>query len=118
MDKRIVDDLIKNNTIKDVRLLRLIRQIDEVDENQISEMQWNLYERVVSNKLSRQQVSNYLKDLFGKKQKKVYYKLAYDKKKLNINLNLKAFEGHNPETIIKFVTDNLDKLDTFLTKKK
>jgi len=118
MDKRIVNDLSKNNTIKDVRLLRVIRQIDDVDENQESTMQWNLYENVVKNNLSRQQVANYLKELFQKKRKKVYYNMTIDKKRLKINMNLGAFENHDPETIIKFVTDNLDKLDSFLTAKK
>ena len=118
MDKRIVEDLAKNNTIKDVRLLRVIRQIDDVDENQESTMQWNLYENVVKNNLSRQQVANYLKELFHKKRKKIFYNMTIDKKRLKINLNLGAFENHDPETIIKFVTDNLDKLDSFLTAKK
>ena len=118
MDKRIVEDLAKNNTIKDVRLLRVIRQIDDVDENQESTMQWNLYENVVKNNLSRRQVANYLKELFHKKRKKIFYNMTIDKKRLKINLNLGAFENHDPETIIKFVTDNLDKLDSFLSAKK
>jgi len=118
MDKRIVDDLSKNNTIKDVRLLRAIRQIDDVDENQESTMQWNLYENVVKNNLSRQQVANYLKELFHKKRKKIFYNMTIDKKRLKINMNLGAFENYDPETIIKFVTDNLDKLDSFLSAKK
>ena len=118
MDKRIVEDLAKNNTIKDVRLLRVIRQIDDVDENQESTMQWNLYENVVKNNLSRQQVANYLKELFHKKRKKIFYNMTIDKKRLKINMNLGAFENHDPETIIKFVTDNLDKLDSFLSAKK
>ena len=118
MDKRIVDDLSKNNTIKDVRLLRAIRQIDDVDENQESQMQWDLYQNVVKNNLSRQQVANYLKELFQKKRKKVYYNMTIDKKRLKINMNLGVFENHDPETIIKFVTDNLDKLDSFLSAKK
>jgi len=118
MDKRIVEDLAKNNTIKDVRLLRVIRQIDDVDENQESTMQWNLYENVVKNNLSRQQVANYLKELFHKKRKKIFYNMTIDKKRLKINMNLGAFENYDPETIIKFVTDNLDKLDSFLSAKK
>ena len=118
IDKRIVEDLAKNNTIKDVRLLRVIRQIDDVDENQESTMQWNLYENVVKNNLSRQQVANYLKELFHKKRKKIFYNMTIDKKRLKINMNLGAFENYDPETIIKFVTDNLDKLDSFLSAKK
>ena len=44
--------------------------------------------------------------------------MTIDKKRLKINLNLSAFENHDPETIIKFVTNNLDKLDSFLSAKK
>lgn len=118
MDKHIVEDLTKNNTIKDVRMLRTIRQIDDVDENQESDMQWDLYEKVIAENLSRQQVANYIKELFHKKRKKIFYNMTIDKKRLKINLNLGAFENHDPETIIKFVTDSLDKLDTYISAKK
>ncbi|MBU0488822.1 MAG: ParB/RepB/Spo0J family partition protein [Bacteroidetes bacterium] len=118
MDKRIIDDLVSNNTVKDVRLLRMVRQIDEIDENQESMMQWNLYQQVIEQNMTRQQVANYIKELFFKKKKRVFYNMTIDKKRLKINLNLGAFGNQDPETIIKFVTDNLDKLDTFLSNNK
>ncbi len=56
MDKRIIDDLLKNNTTNDVRMLRMIRKVEPVDENGLSEKQYWLYRKVISEKLSRTQL--------------------------------------------------------------
>lgn len=118
MDSRIINDLTTNNTIKDVRMLRIIRQVEDVDTTQESDKQWELYQNVIENKMSRKDVSDYLRGLFYKKRQRVYYNVVIDKKKLKINLNLGAFEGIDPETIIKFVTENLDKLESQISTKR
>ena len=56
MDKRIIDDLLNNNTTNDVRMLRMIRKVEPVDENGLSEKQYWLYRKVISEKLSRTQL--------------------------------------------------------------
>jgi len=56
MDERIVADLKKNKTINDVRMLRAIRRYGKGDIPGHSEAQWKLYQRILSEKLSRQEV--------------------------------------------------------------
>lgn len=56
MDERIVSDLKKNKTINDVRMLRAIRRYVKADTSGRSDTQWKLYQRIVSEKLSRQEV--------------------------------------------------------------
>ncbi len=56
LDKRIIDDLLKNKKINDVRMMRAIRRVGETDENGYNEDQWNLYQKVIEQGLSRKEV--------------------------------------------------------------
>ncbi len=56
MDKRIIDDLLKNKTTNDVRLLRAIRRSAKTNEEGYSDEQWNLYQRFVNEGLTRKEV--------------------------------------------------------------
>lgn len=58
MDDRIIQDMARKNTIKDARVLRLIRKVEAVDDSQTSYKQWKLYNHVVENNLSRQDVKD------------------------------------------------------------
>ncbi len=55
MDQRIIDDLAKNKSTDDVRLLRAIRKVEKAVDNH-SEKQWALYTEFLTNKLSRKEV--------------------------------------------------------------
>lgn len=61
LDSRIIDDLAKNNLIKDLRILRLIRLSAPVDKNGISNSQWKLYCKVLFTKMGRKELSVLLK---------------------------------------------------------
>ena len=56
MDKRIIDDLLKNKTTNDVRLLRAIRKAGKTNIDGYSEKQWDLYQRFINEGLSRKEV--------------------------------------------------------------
>ena len=56
MDKRIIEDLLKNKTTNDVRLLRAIRRSDKTDSDGLSDVQWSLYERFKKEGLTRAEV--------------------------------------------------------------
>ncbi len=56
MDKRIVDDLLKNKTTNDVRMLRAIRRVEPVNQVGYSEKQWEIYQRFLNENLSREEV--------------------------------------------------------------
>jgi len=56
LDKRIIDDLLKNKKINDVRMMRSIRRVGEADENGYNEEQWKLYQKVIEQGLTRKEV--------------------------------------------------------------
>lgn len=67
MDRRILDDLEKNETISDIRVLRAIRRAGPVDSDGVSEEQYKFYLMVIDNKLSREDVIAYVKSLTSSK---------------------------------------------------
>lgn len=66
LDNRIIDDLAKNNTIKDVRLLRTIRRAEETDKEGYSELQYDLYKKVINENLSRAELNDIVSGLKNK----------------------------------------------------
>jgi len=60
MDQRIINELKGNSSIKDVRILRAIRKFDKAVKNK-SDKQWELYQMVSGEGLSRNQLAKYLK---------------------------------------------------------
>jgi len=62
MDQRIIDDLVANNSVSDVRLLRLIRKSDKVDSTQKSDKQWELYQQVLNKGLDRVALQKLIKN--------------------------------------------------------
>jgi hypothetical protein len=53
MDSRIVEDLVKNSSVRDLKLLCAIRRTAPVDADQRSDYQWDIYNRVINKGLSR-----------------------------------------------------------------
>ncbi|MCF8359997.1 MAG: ParB/RepB/Spo0J family partition protein [Prolixibacteraceae bacterium] len=87
MDQRIIDDLLKNNTTNDVRLLRIIRKVEKVDENQVSEKQWLIYQQFKKEGLSRMEVQALVKAEKGQPEKP--YTVILSANKFHIELNEK-----------------------------
>jgi ParB/RepB/Spo0J family partition protein len=56
MDSRIVEDLAKNSSIKDLKILRIIRNTFPAGGKQTCDPQWELYQRVVDEGLTRTQL--------------------------------------------------------------
>ena len=69
MDKRIIEDVAKHNTIRDVRMLRMIRSVEPTDKKNHSTQQWLLYQKVVNERLTRFQLVDYLKNEKQKREK-------------------------------------------------
>jgi len=84
MDQRIIDDLAENHTVEDVRLLRLIRRREPAKDNQ-SDRQWELYQKVLKEKLTRKDLEKLLK---GKKSSSPDgYRIQFKKKRILIELD-------------------------------
>lgn len=56
LDSRIIDDLIRNRTITDNRMLRALRKFHPVGSEGRSDSQWELYNRMIKEKLTRNEV--------------------------------------------------------------
>ncbi len=56
LDHRIIDDLVKNRTTDDVRLLRVIRRVEPVNAKKESKKQFDLYMRFKHGQLTRSKV--------------------------------------------------------------
>ena len=61
MDKRIIEDVAKHNTIRDVRMLRMIRSVEPTDKKNHSTRQWLLYQKVINERLTRSELQDLLK---------------------------------------------------------
>jgi len=59
MDKRIIEDLVKNKSINDLRILRLIRKAHQATGNR-SDLQWEMYQRVIRERMTRAQLQKEL----------------------------------------------------------
>lgn len=69
LDNRIIDDLVKNRTISDSRMLRAIRKIGSVDSTGKSDKQWELYNRAARYNLSRDQLMQEVKSVKNKEKR-------------------------------------------------
>jgi len=113
MDKRIIEDLVKNDTLRDVRLLRLIRKIEPTDTNQISDKQWHLYQKVVKEKLSRSQVQQLLKEEGPQSKKAIKAKqwvVKPGKKYIDIKLDWSKLNERKRQTLVKLLEEKLQDL--------
>ncbi len=61
LDKRIIDDLIENNSITDQKVLKALRSVEKVDGDGVSEKQFELYESIVRQSLSRKDALDLIK---------------------------------------------------------
>jgi len=95
MDQRIIDDLIANKTTEDVRLLRAIRRVDTAKKNK-SDKQWALYQRYLTENLTRKDVINTVKESKGSSQP---FKIEGSSKSFSIHFNQKLSDEKKDEMI-------------------
>ena len=112
MDRRILEDLEKNDTISDIRVLRAIRRAGPIDSDGISEEQYELYRTVVDNSLSRDEVLKMAK----KRGKRIIRKpvlVRATKKRMTVEIDL---SGLTPENRKKLQSLTEQKLTALLEK--
>ncbi len=113
LDRRVVDDITKTGIVKDVRMLRLIRKIDPADENQFSQKQWDLYKRVLDEKLTRAQVQQIImeKSLQGKRSASTpKWELKPGKKHIGIKLHTGKMDEKRQKRIMQLLEEKLQEL--------
>jgi ParB family chromosome partitioning protein len=61
LDKRIIKDLIVNNSINDQKVLKELRSVEKIDNEGKSALQFETYSHIVENELSRNDALEYIK---------------------------------------------------------
>jgi len=57
LDSRIIEDLVRNNLVKDLKVLRLIRKYSALGDDGRSDEQWELYRKVLFTRMSRRELT-------------------------------------------------------------
>lgn len=118
MDSRIIEDLAKNNTIRDFRILRIIRKSAPAAENK-SDKQWQFYSEIIDRGLSRKEAAQLCSTKTTTQRK--LWKISTDKNLLRINFNVSKLskEQINLFTGIveKSVSEISDKLKSIVAEK-
>lgn len=109
LDSRIIEDLAKNNLIKDLRLLRLIRLYQPIDHNGVSNAQWELYRKVLFSKMSRKELSIQLKKPAVNPAVKTW-KIKQSHKKVSIILETGILDHAKKEKLMKLIAEKMKEI--------
>ncbi|PKP04178.1 MAG: hypothetical protein CVU14_00605 [Bacteroidetes bacterium HGW-Bacteroidetes-9] len=113
LDYRIIEDLAKNNLIKDLRLLRLIRLYNPVDEKGVSNPQWELYRKVLLTKMSRRELTILLKKPANNPVVKTW-RMKQSQKKITINLETGILDQVKKDKLMKLIAEKMQEIsDSF-----
>jgi ParB/RepB/Spo0J family partition protein len=113
LDSRIIDDLAKNNLIKDLRILRLIRLSAAVDKNGFSNEQWELYRKVLFSKMSRKELAQLIKKPESNPALKTW-RMKTGIKKVTINLETGILDTAKREKLIKLIDEKMKEISELL----
>ena len=113
LDNRIIEDLAKNNLIKDLRLLRLIRLYHPVDSNGVSNPQWELYRKVLLTKMSRKELALFLKKPANNPAVKTW-KMKHSQKKVTISLETGILDQAKKEKLMKLIAEKMQEISDSL----
>jgi len=111
LDQRIIDDLLKNKSTNDVRLLRAIRRIEETNEEGYSKKQWELYRQFLFEGLTRQDVFNITRERNADKEK--LFSVVFKPRRIEISLNRKYNLEERKELLIALNNKLTDVLKEF-----
>lgn len=114
MDSRIIEDLAKNNLVKDLRILRLIRLSSPVDKNGISDAQWELYRKVLFNKMGRKELSVLLKKSDRAPTLKTW-RMKASGKKVTISLETGKMDQATRDRFMKLISDKMKEISDSLS---
>lgn len=113
LDSRIIDDLAKNNLIKDLRILRLIRLHAPVDKNGFSQEQWELYRKVLFSKMSRKDLASLVKKPANNHTVKTW-RMKSATKKVTISLETGILDQAKKEKLMKLIDEKMKEISDSL----
>jgi ParB family chromosome partitioning protein len=94
MDKRIIEDLIANNSISDQKVLKAIRTIENINDDGKSEKQYSTYRKIVDEKLKRTDALEYISLGKGVEEVRHFVKTALANK-INVMIDTKDLSEEN-----------------------
>jgi ParB/RepB/Spo0J family partition protein len=113
MDSRIIEDLAKNNLVKDLRILRLIRLSSPVDKNGVSNPQWELYRKVIFSKMGRKELAVLLKKSDKAPALKTW-RMKTSGKKVTISLETGVMDTPTKDRLMQLISDKMKEIsDSF-----
>jgi len=113
LDQRIIEDIVKNDQIKDLRLLRSIRRVSATDNAGASEDQWSLYMKVLREKLGRKEINK----LVAKPKQKSLLKnwvISPTPRKIIIRLNTGKLPVDKQKELINIIEERLVEVSRLL----
>lgn len=120
MDKRVIDDLLKNRSIQDVRILRMIRVAEPIDEDGLNDEQWRLYRFIKDQEFSRSQVKTLLdnrkKEKDEKARNEVPIDIKYTQKGITFRIDYSKVNTVKKSEIKKLINDNTKQLKKEINK--
>lgn len=109
LDKRILEELAQANHIKDMRMLRLIRLQESVNEDGFSDVQWELYRKVIFGKMNRQKLMKYLKEQEETKPIESF-RLKTGKRNITVVLDTGKLDQPKKEMIIAMLNEKIKEI--------
>lgn len=117
LDRRILDDLEKHNTISDIRTLRAIRRVGVVDSDGICEEQYTFYRKVVDNKLTREQVIAESKSIISGKSAETV-NVSLNGNRISVSFDLVKVPAKERKTMARELEKKIKALVEKMTKQK
>jgi len=114
LDSRIIDDLAKNNLIKDLRILRLIRLSSPVDKNGVSNPQWELYRKVLFSKMGRKELAVLIRKTDNKALALKTWRMKAANKKITINLETGILDPAKRDKLMKLISEKMKEISDSL----
>lgn len=120
MDKRVIDDLLKNRSIQDARILRMIRVAEPIDKDGLNDEQWRLYRFIKDQELSRSQVKTLLdnrkKEKDDKAGNEVPIDIKYTQKGISFRIDYSKLDAVKKSEIKKLINHNTKQLKQEISK--
>jgi ParB family chromosome partitioning protein len=94
LDRRIIDDLIKNKSISDQRILKSIRSVEKVNEDSLSDTQWKIYQHIVAKGMGRKDAMKYIKELKGQNKSPEPVQIKRTENSINVAVDIRGLDDN------------------------
>ena len=104
MDKRIIEDLIANNSISDQKVLKAIRTIENINDGGESEKQYSTYTKIIDEQLKRSDALAFINSSKGVEEVHHFVKTELANK-INVMIDTKDLSEENVARIEELLAE-------------